>query len=123
MLKLIGNWLKVYEDEIGLFLWCAFLFFLIRSSNIFFNNFAETAFLKRFGVEYLPVVYVANSLSTFFIMGVMTGIMGRLPGSRLLTYMLFFCGGTVAGLRFVVPLGIDLLYPVLFVLNTRSSLF
>ncbi|MCP4668600.1 MAG: cyclic nucleotide-binding domain-containing protein [Deltaproteobacteria bacterium] len=122
MVKLIGKWLKVYEDEIGLFLWCAFLFFLIRSSNILFNNFAETAFLKRFGVEYLPVVYVVNSISTFFIMGVLTGIMGRLPGSRLLTYMLFFCGGTAAGLRFVVPLGIDLLYPVLFVLKSQYEL-
>ena len=53
MLKLIGKWLKVYEDEINLFLWSALLLFLIRSSNIIFNNFAETAFLKRFGVQVL----------------------------------------------------------------------
>ncbi|MCP4683678.1 MAG: cyclic nucleotide-binding domain-containing protein [Desulfobacterales bacterium] len=119
MLKSLGKWLKIYEDEIGLFLWAATILFLIRSSNILFNNFAETTFLKRFGVEYLPIVYMINSISTFFIMGVITGIMGRLPGARLLTYMLMFCGISVAGLRFVIPLDFDLLYPVLFVLKTQ----
>ncbi|MCD4715686.1 MAG: cyclic nucleotide-binding protein, partial [Desulfobacterales bacterium] len=119
MLKLLGKWLKIYEGEISLFLWCAILLFLIRSSNILFNNFAETAFLKRYGVEYLPIVYMINSISTFFIMGFMTPVMARLPGSRLLTYMLVFCGVSVAGLRFAIPLGIDLLYPFLFILKSQ----
>jgi len=56
MRKLLGRWLKVYGDEIGLFLWSALLLFLIRNSTILFNNFAETAFLKRYGVAYLPIV-------------------------------------------------------------------
>jgi hypothetical protein len=119
MPKFVSKWLNVYEDEMGLFLWCALLIFLIRSSNILFINFAETAFLKRFGVEYLPLVYIINSIATFFIMGLLTGIMGRLSGARLLTYMLVFCGGSVAALRFVTPLGIDLLYPVLYILRMQ----
>ncbi|NQU13769.1 MAG: cyclic nucleotide-binding domain-containing protein [Desulfobacteraceae bacterium] len=119
MLKTVGKWLNIHEEEISLFLWTALLLFLIRTSSILFNNFAETAFLKRFGVEYLPIVYVANSISTFVIMGFMTGIMTRLPGSRLLSYMLMYCGISVAALRFVVPLGFDLIYPVLFVLKSQ----
>ena len=119
MLKLLGKWLKVYQDEVGIFLWCAVLFFLIRSSSTVFTNFAETTFLKRYGVEYLPIVMVANSISTFLIMALLTGVMVRIPGSRLLTYMFVFCGGSVAGLRFVIPLGFDLLYPVLFVLKSQ----
>jgi ATP/ADP translocase len=119
MLKLIGKWLKVYEDEINLFLWSALLLFLIRSSNIIFNNFAETAFLKRFGVEYLPMIFIINSISTFFIMGLISGIIARLPGYRLLSYMLVICGTTVAGLRFVVPLGFEILYPILYILKAQ----
>jgi ATP/ADP translocase len=119
MLKLLGKWLKVYEDEINLFLWSALLLFLIRSSNIIFNNFAETAFLKRFGVEYLPMIFIINSISTFFIMGLITGIIARLPGYRLLSYMLVICGTTVAGLRFVVPLGFEILYPILYILKAQ----
>jgi ATP/ADP translocase len=119
MLKNVGKWLNIYEEEIALFLWTALLLFLIRTSSLLFNNFAETAFLKRFGVEYLPIVYVANSISTFVVMAFLTGIMARLPGSRMLTRMLIFCGISVAALRFVIPLGFPLIYPVLFVLKAQ----
>jgi hypothetical protein len=119
MLKFLSKWLKIYEDEIGLFLWCAILLFLIRSSNILFNNFVETAFLKRFGVEYLPMIYMINSIATFFIMGLISGVMGRLPGTRLLAYMLVFSGGSVGALRFAIPLGFDLLYPILYLLKMQ----
>jgi len=119
MLTFLGKWLKVYEDEISLFLWSSLLLFLIRSSNILFNNFAETAFLKRFGVEYLPIIFMINSVSTFFIMGMIAGIMARLPGNRLLSYMLVVSGTTVAALRFVVPLGFELLYPILYILKAQ----
>ncbi len=115
MTRLVAKWLKIYEDEIRLFLWATLLLFLIRSSSILFNNFAETAFLKRFGVEYLPIIYVVNSITTFLIMGVISGFMARLPGSRLLAYMFVVCGVTVAGFRLCIPLGFELIYPVLFV--------
>ncbi|MCG6877955.1 MAG: cyclic nucleotide-binding domain-containing protein [Deltaproteobacteria bacterium] len=119
MLKILGKWLKVYEDEISLFFWVVLLLFLIRTSSILFNNFAETAFLKRYGVEYLPIVNVVNSISTFFIMGFLTGLMAKIPGSRMLGNTLLFCGVSVAALRFVVPLGFDLIYPVLYILKAQ----
>ena len=119
MFKLIGKWLKVYEDEIGLFIWTALLLFLIRNSAVLFNNFAETTFLKRYGVEYLPLVNIANSITAFFIMGILAGFMGKLPGSRLLGYMFLFFGITVAGMRFLIPFGFDLLYPILFVMKAQ----
>ena len=119
MLKILGKWLKVYEDEISLFFWVVLLLFLIRTSSILFNNFAETAFLKRYGVEYLPIVNVVNSISTFFIMGFLTGIMQKVPGSRMLGNTLLFCGVSVAALRFVVPLGFDIIYPVLYILKAQ----
>ena len=115
MTRLMAKWLKIYEDEIRLFLWATLLLFLIRSSSILFNNFAETAFLKRFGVEYLPIIYVVNSVATFVIMGFMSGFMARLPGSRLLAFMFVLCGVSVGAFRLIIPLGYELIYPVLFV--------
>jgi HEAT repeat protein len=41
-----------------------------------------------------------------------------MPGSRILANMLVLCGVSVAGSWFCIPLGIDLLYPVLFVLKS-----
>ncbi len=119
MLKLLGRWLKVYEDEIGLFVWTVVLFFLLGSSNVLLNNYAETAFLKRYGVEYLPILYMLNAIALFVIMGLMTAVMGRLPGARLLSYLFVFCGVSTAGIRFLIPFGIDLLYPLLFMLKAQ----
>jgi len=61
--------LKVYEEEISLLLWTTALLFIIRSAGIILNNYAETAFLKRYGVEYLPVVNMLNAVATSFIIG------------------------------------------------------
>lgn len=119
MLQFIGKWLKIYEDEIRLFLWIFFLFFLLRSANVILNNYAETAFLKRFGVEYLPIVYMLNSIALFFIMGVIAGLIVRYPGTRILLYLFVFCGVSVAGIRFLIPLGIDLIYPAIFMLKAQ----
>jgi hypothetical protein len=119
MIKSLSSWLKIYEDEIGLFAWMFVLFFLLRSSNIVFANYAETAFLKRFGVEYLPLVYMINSIATFVLMGLLAGVIGRLPGARLLCYCFVACGTSVAAIRFIIPLGIDLVYPLLFMLKAQ----
>lgn len=119
MRNLLSRWLKIYPEEFGLFIWSTLLLFLIRNGNVLFDNFAETAFLKRFGVEYLPVVYMVNSIATFVLMGIVTGIMVKLPGSRLLAYMQLFCGLSVAGLRLLIPLGLDYIYPVFFILKAQ----
>jgi ATP/ADP translocase len=119
MSKLLGKWLKIYENEIRLFLWTVALLFLVRSSGILLNNYAETAFLKRFGVEYLPIVNMINAVATFFIMGLMAVIMGKIPGTRLLSYLFVFCGFSVAGIRLLIPLDIDIIYPVLFMLKSQ----
>lgn len=119
MLKFVGKWLKVYEDEMALFLWALLLFFFISISDILFNNFAETAFLKRYGVQYLPVVQVINSFTTFFLMAFLTGIMARVPGSRMLAYTLIICGVSVGALRFAIPLGLTIIYPIFYVMKAQ----
>jgi hypothetical protein len=117
--KKIGRWFNVHEDELGLFMWTVVLLFLVRSSGIFLNNYAETAFLKRYGVEYMPIVNMINAVVTFFVMGVMTGFMTRLPGARLLARLFVFCGLSVACIRAIIPFGIDLIYPALFMLKSQ----
>jgi len=118
MTRFLGKWFKIYEDEIKVFLWSTALLFLIRSSSIIFDNFAETAFLKRFGVEYLPIIYVVNSVATFVIMGMISGLMARHSGSRILAGTLVFCGISGAAFWFLIPLGLELIYPVLFVMKS-----
>lgn len=117
--SITSRWLKVQPDEIAVFLWSAALLYLIRTSNILFDNFAETAFLKRYGVEYLPIVYVVNALTTFAIMAGITGLLRKLPSGRMLAYLMLFCGLSVAALRPVVGMGVEFVYPVMFVLKAQ----
>jgi hypothetical protein len=119
--KLLGL-LKVYEDEISLLLWTAALLFIIRSSGIILNNYAETAFLKRYGVEYLPIVTMLNSVATFFITGLLSTFMSRVPGAKLLSYVFIFSGIIITIIRLLIPTGIDLLYPLLFMLKSQFEL-
>jgi hypothetical protein len=119
MLSTVGKWLNVYDNEIRLFLWTFLLYFLLRGSDVILNNYAETAFLKRYGVEYLPIVYMLNSIALFFIMGAMTGLMVKFPGARILSYLFVFCGVSVAGIYFLIPFNIDLIYPALFMLKAQ----
>ncbi|MFW6055196.1 MAG: Npt1/Npt2 family nucleotide transporter, partial [Thermodesulfobacteriota bacterium] len=122
MRDVLLNWLKLYEEEIAIFLWTAALLFLVRSSGMILNNYAETTFLKRYGVEYLPIVNMLNSIATLVVTGILAAIMARLPGTKLLTYLFVFCGASVAAIRFLVPLGYELIYPVLFMLKSQFEL-
>ena len=63
MKNLLLRWLKIYEDEALLFIWSAFLLFFINVAQSLLNNYAETAFLKRFGVEYLPLMTAINAIA------------------------------------------------------------
>lgn len=119
MQDLLAKWFKIYKDEVGLFFWSTLVFFLIHVADVLFNNFGETAFLKRYGVEYLPMVYMVNSVLTFFIMAIVTAVLSAMSVGRFLVYLLLFCGVSVGAMRLLVPLGFELIYPVLFVMKTQ----
>lgn len=78
MPRYLKKWLAVYDDEIALFGWTALLLFLLSGSSIILSNFAETAFLKRFGIKYLPLIYMLNAAITFVIMGLLAGVMAQI---------------------------------------------
>ena len=113
---------KVYEEEVGILLWTAALLFIVRSSGIILNNYAETAFLKRYGVEYLPVVNMANAVVTMVITGFLATMLSKLSGAQLLSRIFAFSGILVAIIRLLIPYGHDILYPLLFMLKSQFEL-
>ncbi len=113
---------KVYEEEISLLLWTTALLFIVRSAGMILNNYAETAFLKRYGVEFMPVVNMLNAVVTFFVTGFLTSFLNRISGARLLSYVFVASGIIVTVIRLMIPLGFDLLYPVLFMLKSQFEL-
>ncbi|MFP4257150.1 MAG: Npt1/Npt2 family nucleotide transporter [Desulfobacterales bacterium] len=122
MRRVLLRWLRLYEEEIAVFLWTAALLFLMRSSGMILNNYAETAFLKRYGVEYLPIVNMLNSIATFAATGIIAAFMAKVSGNRLLTMLFVFCGISVGAIRFMIPMGYDLIYPLLFMFKSQFEL-
>jgi len=122
MRRLILDWLKLHEDELALFLWTAGLLFLMRSSGMILNNYAETAFLKRYGVEYLPIVNMLNSVATFVLTAIIALFMSRFSSRRLLGALFIFCGLSAAAIRLLIPTGADWIYPLLFMLKSQFEL-
>lgn len=114
-----SRWLSIQADEASLFLWTAGLYFLMSSSNLLLDNFVETTFLRRYGVENLPLVYMANSFVAFFSMGALMGLMIKYPSGRLLRDMMICFGVLLALLRIVVALDISFVYPLLFLLRSQ----
>ena len=117
MVQRLYGWLDIHEKEISLFLWTAVLLFLARNAGVILNNYAETAFLKRYGVEFMPIATMINAVATVLIMGIMAELIQRFPGPGLLAAMFLFCGITIFGLRLMIPTGIEAIYPVLFILK------
>jgi len=119
---LLRKWVQIYRNEMTLFLWVSAAYFLIRSSTIIFANFTETTFLKRYGVAYLPLVYMINAAVTFPAVSLMAMLQKRVSAGRLLAGVLLFCGVSIAVLRFLIPYEMDTLYPVLFVLKGQYEI-
>lgn len=122
MRETLLHWVKLHEEEIAIFLWAAAILFLVRSSGMILNNYAETAFLKRYGIEYLPIVNMINTVATFFIIGILATFMARISGVRLLFHLFIFCGVSVAIIRLSIPMGMALIYPLLFMLKSQFEL-
>lgn len=117
----ILRWLKIYEEESKLFAWVALLLFFINVASILINNYAETAFLKRFGVEYLPVITAINAIVTFFLLSGLGGKLSRIRGDKVVAITLVAAAGFCALMRFVVPFDFSLIYPVLYILKTQFT--
>lgn len=59
--------LRVYPNEVKLLLWVTAIQVVMSTSSILVNNVAHTTFLKRFGSDVLPMIFMLEALITFFL--------------------------------------------------------
>lgn len=118
----IISWLGLRREELSVFLLATLALFSISASNVLFNNFAETTFLKRFGIHFLPTLILVNAIVTFVVMSFIGRLLHRLPGETVLRRVLLFCALAAALARLAVPLDFSLLYPLIYVMKTQFEL-
>jgi ATP/ADP translocase/HEAT repeat protein len=111
---------RVYRKEIKLLLWVTAIQMVMRISSILLNNVAQTAFLKRYGVDALPTVFVLEAALTFFFASAVGVLMDRHRTVRVFTGLFLFFAVSVALIRALIPLGNDLIYPILYILKSQA---
>jgi CRP-like cAMP-binding protein/HEAT repeat protein len=120
MVRILQRIFRVYPNEVRLLLWVSAMQLAMRISSVLINNYAQAAFLKRFGVEYLPTIFVVEAILTFFMASAVGLLMGRFRTIRVFTGLLLFFALAVATIRGLLPLNIAILYPILFILKSQA---
>ncbi len=124
-MKILSNILhRVFDiqpDETRAFGWTSGLMFLILFSEILFANFADTAFIKRFGVEYLPEMFLIDAVIVFFAMDLIRGLVGKYAATTILTRIFVIFALTEVLCRFLIFLDISLLYPAMYILRQQFN--
>ena len=111
---------RVYPHEAKLLLWTTGIQMVMSTSAIQINNFAQSAFLKRFGVQSLPTVFLAEAVLTFFFAALVGFFMERYRNVRVFTWLLLYFGLLVGIVRLLLPLDIRWIYPILYILKSQS---
>lgn len=94
--------LGIEVGEGRVFAWGATTLFLIGWGSVSLTNVSETFFLKRVGVDRLPVVFLVNSLLLIGTTYVMSRIAARLANRLLLSATFAMLGGMVVLLWLLV---------------------
>ena len=119
MTDYIKKWMKIRPEEMSLFFGAVTLIFLIRCAGLVFNNFSETAFLKRFGVSWLPILYMVNPMITLFLLEKLSSIKPHLSAYKRLFYLLMGCGIISVFMWTLLFVEGRFLYPLLFVMKVQ----
>ncbi len=114
MKKFFEKKLKVYAHEFPQFIWISSIFFGIFFVTAIFRNYVDTAFLKRYGPDNIPMMLVINGLLTFVVFGLSNRLSRRYLDHTLMSGFMGIYG-VATGLLFLgAKAGQVFVYPVLF---------
>jgi hypothetical protein len=114
MKQILEKYLKIYVHEASRFVWIAAISFVIFYVTAIFRNYVDTAFLKRYGPDYIPSMLVINAVLTFFVMAVVDRLARKFKDHSLLAAFLAIYAVSVTVLYFAVKAKISLAYPILY---------
>jgi AAA family ATP:ADP antiporter len=99
----------------------AAVLFLIGWASVSATNVAETFFLKRVGVDRLPIVFLANSLLLVGTSVLMARVAARVEQRRLLSATLVLFGAAFLVLRLMVAVRVPGVFALLVVFAKQTD--
>lgn len=113
--------LKVRPGEGRLVVLVALLFACIQAGQGMGDNAASALFLLRFGVDYLPYMYIAAGVLTFVITMAYSAGLGRFEKGRFFLWMIAAFAVLLIVERAAILLDFPFLYPVLWLTVTGMA--
>lgn len=114
MKEFLERRLKVYAHEISAFAWLASLFLTIFFVTAIFRNYVDTAFLKRYGPDYIPYMLVISAVLTMIVLGFADRVARRFSDTYLMIgFLAVYAAGSVLCFL-MVKATFTIVYPVLF---------
>jgi len=114
MLNRFASLLKVRVDEGRLVILVALLFACIQAGQGMGDNAASALFLLRYGVDFLPYMYLFLGALTFITTLAYSAALGRFDKGRFFSWMIAGFIGLLIIERAAILLPWSLLYPVLW---------
>jgi len=114
MKRFLEKSLKIYEHEIQRFVWLAVIFFAVFFVTAIFRNYVDTAFLKRYGPDYIPWMLVISAILTMIVLAYADRVAKRFSDTYLM--ILVFGGYAVAAVLcwLMVKSKLTIVYPALY---------
>ena len=114
----LASLLKVRMDEGRLVILVAFLFACIQAGQGMGENAASALFFLRFGVDYLPYMYIAAGVLTFIITMAYSAGLGRFEKGRFFLWVIAAFTILLIIERAAITLSLPFLYPALWLTIT-----
>lgn len=105
--------------ERRILVWGSAAIFVSGWADVSVKNVSETLFLKRIGVDYLPVAFLANAFLLMATTSVFGALASRVDPLRLFTRTLVALAALLALLSGALRIGGDALYPVLLMASKQ----
>lgn len=105
---------QIRPGELGLVVLLTSLLLVANAGGAVGSPGVEALFYTRFGVDFLPVMYIILGLVSPMTSILMSGVLTRLPGYRLYVAMPFVMALLLLGYRLILMLDLNWFYAVLW---------
>ncbi len=119
----LAAFLQIRSGEARLAGFVAALFALIEGGRGLGGNTADALFYTRFGVEYLPYMFMLLGAANFMVSLTYAASLGRFDQRRFFVLILIVLAGVILIERAAIALDVAALYPVLWIsINISASI-
>jgi hypothetical protein len=122
MLKRTASFFLIQENEVPQVKYFLLLFVLIGTGLALGRGTTDALFFKRYGIEYLPIMYLILSVALCFFSIIYATVADRFPAEKIFRYLFItLCGMLVVNWVMMSFTDLDIVYPIYFLLYEIAS--